>query len=116
MGIIKGCLKAAGTVALGATGIVSKVLEETSNTVGFTLGSELFNATKEASFNGIRSMWDGDNFDQIEHTVLKADVATEGAGRRKMAETAKKAANIAKQNGDMEKYEFYMTQYEQYRD
>ena len=53
MGIIKSYFKAAGTIALGATRIVSKVLEKASNTVGFELGSELFNATKEASLGGI---------------------------------------------------------------
>ena len=113
MGIIKGCLKVAGTIALGITGAASKVLEEGSNAMGFELGSGLFGAAKEASMDGIKSMWSSDNVDQ---TLDYADIASTGAGTRQMARTAKQAADLAKQHGDMEKYEYYMEIYNQYKE
>lgn len=121
MGVLKGCLKAVGTVALGAATIASKVLEEASDVAGFELGQELFGAAKDASKNGILNMWeDGMQVDEDGNTVLRkmlngADDSTTGAGRRKMADTAKRMAQIAKQNGNMEQYEHYMEQYEKYR-
>ena len=57
MGIIKGCLKVVGTAALVVTGSASTILKGVSDAVGIELGSELFGATKDASFNGIRNMW-----------------------------------------------------------
>ena len=121
MGFLKGCLKAVGTVALGAATVASKVLEEASDIAGFELGQELFGAAKEASKNGIFNMWEGGmEVDDEGNTALRraidgADDSTRGAGRKKMADTAKRMAELAKQNGDMEQYEHYMEQYEKYR-
>ena len=121
MNILEGCLKAVGTVALGATGLASKILEETSNAVGFNLGSELFSFTKEASLSGIRNMWDSDDpdsaatLDRFDKATQYVDESMRGAGNRMMADAALKAARIAKQHGDMEKYEHYMEQYNNYK-
>lgn len=89
MGFLKGCLKAVGTVALGATTIASKVLEEASDVAGFELGQELFASAKEASKNGILNMWeDGMSVDEDGNTTLRKaldgfDNSTQGAGRKK---------------------------------
>ncbi len=115
MGIIKGCAKLVGSAVLSATGIASTVLKGVSDTVGLEIGSELFGAAKEASFNGIRSMWGGET---AQETIDKAEAKSydvEDATRRKLADTAYQMAQNAKRNGDMEKYETYMAKYEEYR-
>lgn len=115
MGIIKGIGKVLGTAVLGATGVASTVLKGVFDTVGVELGSEVFGAAKDASFNGIRNMWDGEN---AQDNISKAEMrsyAVEDATRRKMADTAYKMAQTAKRNGDMDKYETYMAKYEEYR-
>ena len=58
MGILKGCAKIVGSLVLGTTGVASTVLKEMCDTIGVELGSEIFGAAKDASFNGIRNMWD----------------------------------------------------------
>ncbi len=118
MGFLKGCLKVVGTVGLGAAGAASKVLEEISSAAGIELGEELFGTVKEASKNGIRSMWDdgSETSDKVFEAIDKGDDSTRGTGRKMMANTAKKAAEVARRNGDMEKYEHYMQQYEMYKD
>lgn len=115
MGFIKGCFKAAGTVVLAATGTASTVLKGVSDAAGIELGSEIFGAAKDASFNGLRSIWDGETANNV---IDAAQETSDGAGdfaRRKMAETAYKMAQTAKRNGDMEKYETYMEKYKQYK-
>ena len=116
MSLIKGILKVGASAVLAATGTASAVLKGISDAVGIEIGSEIFGAAKDASFNGIRGMWDDDG---VQTTLDKAEEASDGAGdamRRQMAATARKAAQIARQNGDMEKYEYYMEQYENYQD
>ena len=115
MGVIKGCLKAIGTVALAATGTASTVLKGVSDAAGIELGSEIFGAAKDASFNGIRSMWSSETAYQIVNKTENAALGTEDAARRMMADTAYKMAQTAKQNGDTEKYESYMQKYEEYK-
>ena len=130
MGFFKGCLKAVGSVALGATGLASKVLEEVADAAGIDAGREFFNATKEASMNGIRAMWDdgteerADTLDKIEDGVRGADEKTQGAARKAMANSALRIANEAKRMANketdpdkkaalMEKYEQFMEKYEE---
>lgn len=115
MGIIKGIGKVLGTAVLGATGVASTVLKGVFDTAGVELGSEVFGAAKDASFNGIRNMWDSEKAqDNISKTEMQS-YAVEDAARRKMADTAYKMAQTAKRNGDMDKYETYMEKYEEYR-
>ena len=112
---MKGLGKVVGTTVLGATGIASGVLKGFSDTVGFELGSELFGAAKDGSFNGIRNMWDDEGSqNRIDTAERITDGIAEGT-RSSMASTARRAAEIAKKNGDMEKYEMYMAKYEEYR-
>ena len=115
MGIIKGCFKVAGTAALIVTGTASAILKGVSETGGFELGSELFGSTKEASFNGIKKMWSNGEEEREEFLEGMSDEA-DNAARRKLADTAYRAAQIAKENGDVEKYERYMDQYYAYKD
>lgn len=115
MGILKGCAKMIGSVVLGATGVASTVLKGMSDTVGFELGSELFGAVKDGSFNGIRNMWDSEAAQTRIDNAEDKSFAVEDAVRRKMADTAYQMAQTAKRNGDMEKYETYMAKYEEYK-
>ena len=111
MGIIKGCAKIVGSVVLGATGVASTVLKGVSDTVGLELGSELFGA----SFNGIRNMWDGEGAQEAIDSAEEISFGMEDANRRKMAETAYRAAQIAREKGDEEKYQWYMEKYYEYK-
>lgn len=126
MGIIKGCLKVVGTAVLVVTGSASTILKGVSDTVGIELGSELFGATKDASFNGIRNMWSNESVDNIvgkgEATADRAENFT----RKQMADTAYKAAQTAKKMADREKdvqkrdeylrkYNDYMAKYYEYK-
>lgn len=116
MGIIKGCAKLVGSIVLGTTGIASSVLKGVSDTVGLELGSELFGAVKDASFNGIRNMWDSDDAQEIINQAEEHSYNVEEASRRKMADTAYRAAQIAKKKGDEEIYQKYMDKYYEYKE
>ncbi len=113
MGIIKGCLKVLGTAALVVTGTASTVLKGVADTVGSEVISDLCGSAKDASFNGIRSMWDGEAANKALDEAQSYDAGD--AVRRTMADTAYKMAQTAKRNGDMEKYETYMEKHEQYK-
>lgn len=115
MGILKTIGKTLGTAALITTGTASAILKGVSDTVGFEIGSEVLGAAKDASFNGVRSIWndkDLECMDKMDDLDFKVGDAT----RKQMARTAKQAAEIARKNGDEEKYEHYMNQYEMYKD
>lgn len=113
MGIIKGIGKVLGTTVLGATGVASTVLKGMFDTVGVELGSEVFGAAKDASFNGIRKMWDSDSAQERIDKAQDKSYEVEDSVRRSMANTAYQMAQTAKRNGDMEKYETYMAKYEE---
>ena len=115
MGILKAIGKTLGTAVMVTTGTASAVLKGISDTVGFELGSEVLGAAKDASFNGVRSLWsdrDLECMDKMDDLDFKVGDTT----RKRMAQTAKQAADIAKKNGDEERYEYYMSQYEMYKD
>ena len=112
MGFLKGCLKAVGTAALVATGGASTILKGASDAIGLEIGSELFGAAKDASFNGIREIWGSEGCDEIMDKADHVSYNVEDGVRKNMANTAYRAAQIAKKNGDMEKYEMYMEKYE----
>ena len=115
MGIIKGCAKVVGSVVLGATGVASTVLKGMFDTAGIELGSEIFGAAKDASFNGIRNMWDSDSAQERIDIAQEESYKLEATTRKKMADTAYQMAQTAKRNGDMDKYETYMAKYEEYK-
>lgn len=105
-----GILKALGKAALMTTGTASAILKGFSDAAGLEVGSEIFGAAKDASLNGARSL--GGNTDKLEGL----DSRLEGSTRKKMAQNAKDAANLARKNGNYEEYEHYMALYEQYKD
>ena len=111
MGILKLVGKTLGTATLVTTGAASSILKGMSDAVGFELGSEILGAAKDASFNGVRSIWSDKELKSIDKMEN-----LDSAARRKMAETARQAAKIAKEHGDMEKYEYYMNMYESNKD
>lgn len=116
--ILKTVAKVAGTATLAVTGTASTILKGVSDAAGVEITSEIFSATKDASFNGIKSMWD-DGSDSREETFDKMDEmadSVETSAKRKLADTAYKAAMVAKRNGDEEKYEHYMDKYYEYKD
>lgn len=115
MGILKTIGKTLGTAALIVTGTASTVLKGISDTVGFELGSEVLGAAKDASFNGVRSMWSDKDLKCVDK-MDGLDYKIEDAAHKQMARTAKQAAEIAKKNGDEERYEYYMNQYEMNKD
>ena len=115
MGILKTIGKTLGTAALITTGTASAILKGVSDTVGFEIGSEVLGAAKDASFNGVRSIWSDKNLECIDK-MDDLDSKVGDATRKQMARTAKQAAEIARKNGDEEKYEHYMNQYELYKD
>ena len=92
MGILKGCLKVVGSAALVVTGTASTVLKGMCDTVGVELGSEIFGAAKNASFNGIRNMWDSSSTDAVMNKVEEASGVVEDGLRHKGAEAAKQLA------------------------
>ena len=115
MGLLKFVGKTIGTATLVVTGTASTILKGVSDVVGFEIGSEILGAAKDASFNGVRSMWsdkDVENgiskFDKLEDTVRNGT-------QNQMARTAKQAADLAKKNGNAKEYEYYMEQYERYK-
>lgn len=115
MGILEGCAKIVGSVVLGATGVASSVLKGASDTIGLELGSELFGAAKDASFNGIRNMWDGDDAQKRVDDAEAKSYNLESGAHSSLASAAYRTAQVAKQNGDMEKYEAYMEKYREYK-
>lgn len=126
MGIIKGCLKVVGTAVLVVTGSASTILKGVSDTVGIELGSELFGATKDASFNGIRNMWNSESVDKIVDKGEAKAQGVEDSTRRQMANTAYRMAQTAKQMAESEndakkkeaylqKYDDYMKKYNEYK-
>ena len=112
MGLIKGVFKVIGSTVLTVTGTASGILKGVSDATGFELGSEIFGAAKDASFGGIKSMWTNESSDNF---ADKMDNASEKFGQNKLADTAKRAAEIAKKNGDEEKYQYYMEKYNEYK-
>ena len=115
MGVLKFVAKTIGTATLVVTGTASTVLKGVSDAVGFEIGSELLGAAKDASFNGVRSIWSDKD---IENSVSMADSLEDtvrNGTQSQMARTAKQATDLAKKNGDKKKYEHYMEQYERYK-
>ncbi len=115
MSVLKFIGKTLGTATLLTTGTASAVLKGLTDTVGFDIGSDILEAAKEASFDGVRSMWEDKELHFVDKlNELDGDVGD--ATRSQMARTAREAAEVARKNGDMDKYEMYMDQYETYRD
>ena len=92
MGFLKGLAKVVGTTVLGATGVASSVLKGVCDTVGVELGSEIFGAAKDASFNGVRNMWGSDSVDNAVNKVEGVTDTVEGGMHTQAAKAAKQLA------------------------
>ena len=57
MGFIKGCLKVAGSAALGAAGIASTVLRTAAHVAGSDELADAIGSIQDKSFETIRDMW-----------------------------------------------------------
>ncbi len=118
MGIIKGCAKVIGSTLLGATGVASTILKGMCDTVGVEIGSELFGAAKDASFNGIRNMWEteppADNEYITEEDAQNAAIAKEKHNLKVQAlrckDMAQKATSAEMRKKFMDRYESLMDQ------
>lgn len=115
MGLFKTMAKVVGTVALTTTGVASTVLKGVADAAGVEIASDVLGAVKDGSFDGIRSMWDGDEaadrIDVAENLSYDIEYGIQDGICKTAAQTAYRAAQLAKKNGDMEKYEYYMDVY-----
>ena len=115
MGILKTVAKVAGSAVLVTTGTASGILKTISDTAGIEIVSDVLDAAKNASFDGVKSMWSDNYSESRDEKIDDMSRSSEEVTRRKMADTAYKMAQTAKKNGDMEKYESYMEKYYQYK-
>ena len=114
MGILKTAAKIAGTAVLVGTGSASAIIKTFADAAGAEPISDLFNSAQDASFNGIRNMWSNGD-DRREEYLNDMSSNIDAAARKKIADTAYRAAQTAKKNGDMEKYEKNMEKYYEYK-
>ncbi len=117
MGFIKGCLKLVGSAALVVTGTASTVLKGMADTVGIEVGSEIFGATKDASFNGIKSMWGIESSADEEYlTEEEAENAAISEEKRKLKAQALRCKDLAKKATDENMRRKFMDRYEELMD
>lgn len=113
MGLIKGIGKVLGTTVLGATGVASTVLKEMFDTVGVDVGSEIFGAAKDASFNGIRNIWDAEPPEEEEYaSEEETQVAQIEKEIRRKRSLATRCRNLANKATDENVRQNYMDRYE----
>lgn len=113
MGLIRGILKVGASAVLVATGTASTILKGMSDTVGLEIGSELFGAAKDASFNGIRNMWNVD--DQYEEEYEKEEETQRSALKNeihKMKVQALRCKDMANRTNDEESRQRFMARYD----
>lgn len=123
MGIIKKTVKTVGktigTTALVVTGVSSTILKTAADTVGFELGSEAFECTKNGSFKGIRKMWSKNldkPLDKLESATEMVSFRSARDGYLNKANASKKKAELYRRNGDEANYQSCMAEYERCMD
>lgn len=113
MGLVKGLLKVGASAVLTVTGTASTVLKGMSETAGVELGSELFGAIKDASFNGIRNMWDMEAPQEEEYaTEEEAESAAAREEIRKLKAQALRCKEMAQKATDENMRQKFMNRYE----
>ena len=113
MGIIKGIGKVLGTTVLGATGVASTVLKEMFDTAGVEVGSEIFGAAKDASFNGIRNIWGAEPPAEEEYADERdARIAATKEEIRKLKVKAYKSKDYANKATDENVRDNFRSRYE----
>lgn len=117
MGIIKGIGKVLGTTVLGATGVASTVLKGMFDTVGVELGSEIFGAAKDASFNGIRNMWDVEPAqEEVYVTEEEAETSAIAKEKHNLKVQALRCKDMAQRATTEEMRKKFMDRYEELMD
>ena len=117
MGIIKGCAKVLGSAVLGVTGVASTVLKGMFDTAGIEVGSEIFGAAKDASFNGIRNMWGAEPPAEEEYaTEEEAEAAAVKEEIRKLKVQALRCKDMAQKATDDNVRQKFMDRYEDLMD
>ena len=117
MGIIKGIGKVLGTTVLGATGVASTVLKGMFDTVGVELGSEIFGAAKDASFNGIRNMWDVEPAqEEVYVTEEEAETSANAKEKHNLKVQALRCKDMAQRATTEEMRKKFMDRYEELMD
>lgn len=111
MGLIKGILKVGASVVLTATGTASTILKGMSDTVGLELGSEIFGAAKDASFNGIKNMWGSDSSQDEYLTEEEAERDEINNEVRKLKVQALRCKEMAEKTNDEDMREKLMDRY-----
>lgn len=61
MGILEGCAKLVGSVALGATGVASSVLRACASAAGMDEVADVIGTIQDKSFDTIQDMWTSDD-------------------------------------------------------
>ena len=61
MGILKGCAKLVGSVALGATGVASSVLRACASAAGMDEVADVIGTIQDKSFDTVQDMWTPDD-------------------------------------------------------
>lgn len=113
MGLLKFVGKTIGTATLVVTGAASSILKEVSDTVGLELGSELFGAAKDASFNGIRNMWDMEGPQEEEYaTEEEANQAAIDKEIHKLKVQALRCRDMAEKAGNEEMRQKFMDRHD----
>lgn len=118
MGIIKGIGKVLGTTVLGATGVASTVLKGIFDTAGVEIGSKIFGAAKDASFNGICSIWGAEppeeevylTEEEAERAAIKEEKHNLKVQALRCKDMARKAPNEEMRQKFLDRYESLMDQ------
>ena len=106
--------KIAGTAALIVTGTASAILRKGYDVAGADPVSDFFGTTQDASFNGIKKIW-GSSPEPLSESEYCLKIAEEKRSAafhcRDVAQAARKAGNLEKEQQYLMRYEDLMSQY-----
>ena len=105
--ILKFTAKAAGTVVLTATGVVSSVIERAAEAQGNSSASEIFGDMKSASFNKISELWSDEPVEEKASNTLEGKIRAKQSAAshvNRLAEAAKKAGRLEEAENYKERY------------
>ena len=117
MGIIKGILKVGASAVLTVTGTASAVLNGVCETAGVEIGAEIFGAAKEASFNGIKNMWNIESSQDEEYmSEEEAEETALSEEKRKLKVQALRCKELTQKATTDEMRQKFMDRYEELMD
>ncbi|MBR2937298.1 MAG: hypothetical protein IKB80_02220 [Oscillospiraceae bacterium] len=107
-------VKIAGTAALIVTGTASAILRKGYDVAGAEPVSDFFGTAQDASFNGIKKIW-GSSTKPLSESEYCLKIAMEKRSAAShcydMAQAARKAGNVEKEQQYIMRYEDLMSQY-----